>query len=198
MTMTADDWGAQLRAFIASVRKPEPLRDGHMLDALSGWQRRITGGALLDFLSFAGERAHAQYPRLGQNPITERVFVCITDEPGAVAARELIDRDSPRALWLFRSEWLRFLEAPEQDQDEAMAHHFEFWSVWHRNIPDTWQLPREQYRQLWVHEEGFALDEGLGRGSQHVWGWDGATLRLVEQDITRWVEAPDPEEHHHH
>lgn len=197
---SADAWYASLSAYIERHQTDEPALDGHMLSARKSWQRRVSGGSLLAFLEFVSERAHDLYPKLGQNPVTERVFVFITDKPGAVAARELIDENSNRAIWVDQHLWRSWLEDPTTDHDDTFQWHYEFWSVWHRNVEEGWTFERQGTKQLWVHEEGFALDDGLGSGSQHVWDWDGAQMILREQDVTRWVEDArfQPNAPHHH
>ena len=165
-----------------------PLPDGHMLHALQDWQRRITGGSLMEFLEWAAsEDAVARYPLLNATPITERVFVFISDIPGLVAYRELIDQRSQRAIGLLKDQWRAFLSDGSEDHDDPLTHHYEMWSVWHRDIDPQWDLEDKPYDQLWVHEEGFALAHEAGRGSQNVWNWNGQRLQLVKQDMTRWV-----------
>lgn len=196
---TADQWAHALRQFIAEHAPQAPALDGHMLSPRKSWQRRVHGGTLLDFLQFAGERAHGLYPKLGQNPITERVFVFITDNVGAVAAQEIIDATSPKAIWINQQLWRRWLDDPDTDHDDQFALHYECWSVFHRNLEPQWQqdFGGKPTEQLWVHEEGFALDDGLGRGSQHLWRWDGQHFALVEQELTRWVDDERFKATHH-
>ena len=197
---TTDQWYEALAAFVAQADDGVALPDGHMLTPRKDWQRRISGGSVLAFLEFATERAHELYPKLGQNPITERVFVFITDQSGAVAARELIDANSNRAICVNQHVWRKFLEEPTLDHDDHFEWHYEFWSTWHRQVDASWDFDRQGAKQLWVHEEGFALDDGLGSGSQHIWDWDGQQMVLREQSITRWVEDArfDPQTAHHH
>ena len=185
-------WRARLKAFVAAHRTEVLLPDGHMLDGLHDWQRRITGGALLQFLEWAAsDEAHARYPDLGKNPITERVFVCITDLSGAVAYREIIDEAHDHAIRVDREEWAAFLEDPAQHHDDDFVCHWEFWSVWHRELDTRWEIEGIESidpETLWVHEEGFALLDGAGRGSRHLWRWDGEAMHLVAQDVTKWID----------
>ena len=182
-------WRANLDAYRRAHHPRSPLPDGHMLDGLAQWQRRITGGTLLDFLKYiTSEAAFERYPVLGRDPLTERVFVGVVDVPGAVAFHELVDAHGERAICLLRHEWRDYLGSVGQDHDDAFASHYELWSFWHRDLNPLWELPGERPgQQLWVHEEGFALAHEVGRGSQHIWSWDGQQMTLVEQDINKWV-----------
>ena len=157
-----------------------------MLDPLGSWQRRITGGVMLQFFEFAGDpTTQERYPILGRDPLSERVFVCVTDVVGAVAFGELVDRHSDRAICVFQSEWRSFLE--QEDADDEFECHYEFWSAWHRELDPRWEVgPAAPGHQLWVHEEGLALALGVGRGAQHLWAWDGRTMTLQEQGISSW------------
>lgn len=181
-------WYKALTEFVKNHCERDPLLDGHMLDPLRDWQRRITGGALLSFLEYAtSDEALERYPILAKDPLTERIFVAITDIPGAIAFNEIIDKRSDKATWLFKEEWRAFLDREDTDHDDDFSCHYEFWSVWHRAIDPRWEIPPGNYQQLWVHEEGFVLADEAGRGSQNVWNWNGQRMMLVEQDITCWV-----------
>lgn len=183
------EWRQRLLEHVERTRTIEPLPDGHMLGPLHDWQRRITGGSLLEFFEWVtSEEAFERYPILEKDPITERIFVCVTDMPGAVAFREIVDQDNELVACALREEWRAFLEDPSQPHDDELELHYEFWSAWHRRLDTRWELPEDSYHQLWVHEEGFAVADGAGRGSQHVWHWDGQAFELIAQDITRWVD----------
>ena len=195
MTQTA--WHQALSRFITPLRAAlGPLPDGHMLPPLAYQQRRITGGSLLHFLKMIDAHdAEDNLPILRAHPLPSRVFVCITDLPGAVAAHELIDRTSSQAIVVLQDEWRAFLQSPDTDHDDAFAQHYELWSAWHQRLDPRWELPPQAPNvQLWVHEEGHALADRHGRGAQHVWAWDGASLTLVAQNVTSWESAEPAED----
>lgn len=188
-------WRERVLAHALARRPKVPAPDGHMLAALPYQQRRVSGGTLLQFLEFArSERAFELYPVLQKDPLTERVFVFVTDTPGAVAFRELADPDDPMALLLHTPEWRAFLDDPDEHHDDELALHWECWSAWHQNIDPQWLVPEGEWAQLWVHEEGYALADRCGRGSRNLWSWDGAELTLVQQDVEKWVSTPSDEE----
>lgn len=185
----SSEWRAKLEQYVMARREPILLPDGHMLDHLSDWQRRITGGSMREFFEYiVSDDARARYPALHSRPVEQRTFVCVTDVSGAVAYRELVDKKSDKAICLFKEEWRAFLDDRENDHDDAFEHHYEFWSVWHQQLDPAWDIPEVKAGQLWVHEEGFALADGAGRGSQNLWGWDGVDMYLVRQDMTKWVD----------
>lgn len=188
MNETTTRWQEALRAHIASQPVAPLLPDGHMLHALQTWQRRITGGSLLEFLEWvASDDAKERYPALVASPASQRVLVFVSDVPGLVAFREIVDHRSPHVIGLLKAQWRAFLDDTTQDHDEALHHHYEVWSVWHRDIDPHWDMEGKRHDQLWVHEEGFAIADEAGRGSQNLWNWNGQEMQLVKQDMSKWV-----------
>lgn len=185
-------WRDLVLEYAHARRSKRPAPDGHMLAPLPYQQRRVSGGALLQFLEFArSEEAFTRFPILQKDPLTERVFVYVTDEPGAVAFRELAREDDPMVALVFAPEWRAYLDDTTQQHDDTLELHWECWSVWHQTLDPHWMIPEGDWKQLWVHEEGFALADQCGRGSKNLWSWDGTELTLVTQDIEKWVSTPD-------
>lgn len=184
----ARQWRRQLIDFVERIRSPLPERA--QLSPLQHEQRRVTGGVLLQFFEFIQDSANNEmYPQLADHPLEQRLFLMISDEAGMHAADELMDTDTPQAFCLLKEEWRAFLESPDTDDDEAFTHHYQFWSVWHQNIPQEWDTPQlddNSDDDYWVHEEGFALADRAGRGAQHLWRWDGENFDLVDEELSSW------------
>ena len=181
-------WLDALESFVERYRSRRPLPRLDELDPLADEQRRITGGALIDLFEFVEEgKADELFPALEEVSLSDRAFVLATDLPGAAASRDLVDWDSDKALVILKEEWRAFLEDASNDSDEEFDCHWEAWSVWHQNLEDTWEIPERDGGAFWVHEEGFALAHRAGRGSKHLWYWDGAQMQLEEQAIDDWV-----------
>lgn len=179
-------WRRELTEFVDGIRRPITELDD--LSPLQDWQRRITGGVLIQFFEFLEESADEElFPQLADHPLAERLFLCISDEAGLHAARELVDEKSEQVFCLLKEEWRAFLEAPDTADDEAFVHHYQFWSVWHQNVPETWDVPDlDPGFAYWIHEEGFALADQAGRGAQHLWQWDGEKMELADEMMTSW------------
>lgn len=180
-------WRRQLDDFVAKIRSPLPTAEE--LSPVQDWHRRITGGLIIQFFEFLENSANEEiYPQLEAHPLHERVFLCVTDDAGFLAARELMNTDSVQAICLRKEEWRAFLEDPDTDDDDDFVDHYQFWSVWHQDIPENWDVaPLEPGYSYWIHEEGFALADGAGRGAQHLWRWDGEELTLQEEVMTSWT-----------
>ena len=187
LSAEAASWRQELDAFLAERRAGVLPRHAD-LSPIQDAQRRVSGGLLKHFFEFLERKDPAtQFPILYLHPLEERVFVFVTDEAGATAARDLMDLESPLAVCLLKEEWRTFLEDPSTDDDDEFTRHYQFWSVWHQNLPTTWEIPQDADGEYWVHEEGYALAERVGRGAQHLWRWDGEELTLVREGITSWV-----------
>ena len=179
-------WREELTRFVDHIRSPLPSRE--QLTPLQDWQRRITGGVLIQFFEFLEESADEDlFPKLADHPLEERLFLFISDRAGLVAASELMDTESEQAFCLLKEEWRAFLESADTDDDDDFVHHYQFWSVWHTEVPENWEVPPlEEGFAYWIHEEGFALADGAGRGAQHLWRWDGEKMELVDEMMTSW------------
>lgn len=199
-TPDSSSWLGQVREFALNRREGIDIPDGHELGPLENFKRRATGGVLLQFLDFlqTGQALEIFDSALEKFPLHARSFLFITDLPGAVAAGELMQADSEHAFCILREEWRAWLADEAREQDAAFLEHFEFWSVWHQEIHPEWEfdsgLDFEELTQdgaeFWVHEEGFALAPNAGRGAQHLWLWDGAEMKKVQEAITSWTSIP--------
>ena len=183
-------WAETLRSYVERLRQSREASVFGSLTPLQNEQRRVSGGSLMQFLRFLQKDvAFEHFPVLNQKPLDERLFVFATDRPGAVAAHDIIDEESDRAVVVLKEEGRRWLDDPTTDEDERFEHHYQYWSAWHRNLEADWELPDEIEADYWVHEEGFALGDRAGRGSRHLWAWDGASLELIEQEVDQWVSS---------
>lgn len=185
-------WLKELRKFALEQRGDLQIPDGHDLDTLANWKRRVSGGVLLQFLDFvqSGDIFEHFEPALEERPLHERVFLFITDIAGAVAGEELLQKDTDHVFYILNSEWRAWLSDPNKDHDDDFDKHYEFWSVWHQDLHSEWELDELEGAEYWVHEEGFALADGAGRGAQHLWKWDGEEMHKVEEAITSWSSMP--------
>ena len=181
----AEKWRRSLLDFLD--KRPRSVASREQLSPLQQQQRRVTGGILIQFTDLLQSDAIDEYPQLQSNPLHQRLFVCITDEAGLHAARDVLDTDTDQLQCILNQEMRAFLEAPHTLDDGEFKHHYECWSVWHQNLSEKWDMPpQDGDLDLWVHEEGFALHDGVGRGAQHLWSWDGQELSLVEELLTSW------------
>lgn len=188
----AINWLEELRTFALARREDFEIPDGHDLDTLANWKRRVSGGVLLQFLDFvqSGDIFEHFESALEERPLHERIFLFITDQAGAAAGEELLQKDTDHVFCILNSEWRAWLTDADQDHDDDFDKHYEFWSVWHQDLHSEWEVEELDGAEYWVHEEGFALADGAGRGAQHLWKWDGQEMHKVEEAITSWSSIP--------
>lgn len=179
-------WRESLVEYIEPMQGPRPTLND--LNPVQDWQRRITGGVLVQFFDFLQKSDPVDfYPQLKELPLEERVFVCITDEAGYLAAEEIMDLNSLQAICVLKEDWRAFLEDFDTDDDDEFHQHYQFWSVWHQEIPENWDVEPLEKGEYWIHEEGFAVADGAGRGAQHLWRWDGQEMTLAEELMSSWT-----------
>jgi hypothetical protein len=185
-------WLAELEQFVRDFRRRHPVGDLDDLSALEDEQRRISGGALIELFEFVqGAEVYDLFPKLEEKPLDQRAFVLACDRPTAAASRDVLDWDSDQAIVVLQHEWRAWVEAPDCDSDDAFERHWEVWSAWHQQTEEAWDLPSRDDGSFWVHEEGFAVADRAGRGSKHLWQWDGDSFTLEEQSVDEWVSRPD-------
>lgn len=187
--MDTSTWYNTLQNFISEIRSDDAIPTHEQLDEMGDWKRKVNGGVLLQFLEFIqSESSFDHFPDLKDNPIDERVFVFVTDRPGFVAARHLLEPESDLVIPVLKDEWHQWLSRRGELEDIEFEHHYECWSFWHRDLESTWTYPADwNQTDLWVHQEGFALDDRAGRGAKHLWGWDGSQMVKIEEEIDSWV-----------
>lgn len=187
LTKEALAWRQELLSYLAPLQGPLPTKED--LNPLQDWQRRISGGVLLQFFDLLQKSAPEDlFPQLADLPLEQRVFLFITDESGYLAAQELMDLESTQAICVLKDHWRTFLEDFETNDDDEFIHHYQFWSVWHQEIPENWEVsPLTEGGEYWIHEEGFAVADGAGRGAQHLWRWTGTDLVLSEELMSSWT-----------
>jgi len=191
MNPQTEKWSQGLREFIASRRSKIPLRPRSELNDYEEWQCRIIGGSLISWLrehgpNFIRERAVlSDWEGWDKNPIV----VFSSDEPGLVAANEILRGDSSAVLWLYRDElkdWYA-LQA-----DDKYVHHVHTWSCFATLDEAMLSKARKKHpisngESYWLHDEGTICGPNFGRGGSHLWKWNGEKPELLEEVIDQWV-----------
>jgi hypothetical protein len=191
MTQQAEKWIHELRKFIANCREQLPLRARGDFRSDEEWKCRVIGGNFISWLrehgpSLLQERAVlADYKRWDKEPIV----IFTSEEPGLVAAKEILGGDSSRVLFLYPKEYKRWIE---MSPDEEFHWHVHTWSYFSDLSEDALDRagkihPIDADEQYWLQEEGTTCGENFGRGGSHLWKWDGVKPVLLEEAFNHWV-----------
>jgi hypothetical protein len=117
-------------------------------------------------------------------------IVFTSDLPGLVAAREIVEPDHERVVYLLEDE---FAAAPARAADQEYKQHVHFWSFFRPEIEPGFAAearakhPIPEGCSYWQHSEGTMWAVNAGRGGDHLWRWDGHKPDLLEEAMSQWV-----------
>lgn len=189
---TREQWQAALRAYRDQCRQASPIPPRGQLTAEEEWHCRIIGGSVIRFLesrwsTISGERKFFAWEFTAPG---SGVVVFTTTMPGLVAVTELFERPVEAFIALLNDEWTRWID---EHPDPEFQYHAAFWSYFTatlreeerervvREFPD---LPLDQCR---IHRVGDLWGPLAGTGADHLWRWDGETMRLVKERFREWI-----------
>lgn len=186
-------WQTAATGFERKLRAKSPLPARESFTPSEEHQCQLLGGALIGWLEQRGPSLLRQreltalampfaFPGLGQEP----TIVFISDQPGLVAAQEILDPPSPGILCLGFAEYqaLRNLYP-----DERWQYHIVYQShlQQHPEDVDPAQYPIQKGEVYWLHEERTILGRLFGRGADHLWKWDGQQCELLQEGYGHWI-----------
>jgi hypothetical protein len=190
MKTQGQKWFAGLKRFVGECRSNRPIVARETLPAIEEMQCRIIGGSLMTWLQDYGprliqERAmHAKLEGWEKDP-----FVVFTSEqPGLVAAREIIGEGPPIIAFLYPTEFTEWLTAHPDPEYHWHVHTWSFFAtVDDESAKKTRGYPVGPGESLWLHKEGARCGQLFGRGGDHLWKWTGRSLELLEEGLNQWV-----------
>lgn len=185
-------WQAALLQHFENAYCLDPLPPREQLSPAQECQCRILGGALIEWLQRHGpcllrEREFLKSPmKLESEPI----IVILSDLPGLVAAREILDPKPKFTLFFSRPIFEAFLV---DHPDETFRWHVAFANLFLESLTDedlsraVQRYPLQPSEQYWLHRESSTLGINFGRGGDHLWKWDGSDTTLLEEGFNEWV-----------
>ena len=190
MTEAGLDWFEDLILDVREFRRSHPLAARDTLSLAEEMQCRIIGGSLIGWLQKYGPRFIQERSVLAKLKGWERdPFIVFTSEqPGLIAANEILDGKSFQIAFLYPAEFTRVTKIrPDADYQ----WHVHTWSYFTTLDADTLQraakyplAPGETY---WLHKEGTMCGQLFGRGGDHLWKWNGKEPELLEECFNQWV-----------
>lgn len=183
-------WFAELRAFVTECRAKRPLIAREELSHAEEIQCRIIGGSLISWLQKYGPHLLQERVMLADLEGWEKdPFVVFTSEqPGLVAAREILEEGPSSIVFLYPKEFTQWLK---KHPDQNFRWHVHTWSFFCPLDADSLQkaqkyplAPGESY---WLHREGTMCGPLFGRGGDHLWKWNGREAILLEECLNQWI-----------
>jgi len=190
MNIEAAKWFEGLKAYTAECRKQTPLTRRDDLSLASEMQCRIIGGSLIGWLRQHGPRLLQERAVLAglQNWEKDPFVVFTSEQPGLVAANEILENAPPTIVFLYCDEFTRWTKA---HPDADYRWHVHTWSFF--TAPDLEEVRRAAKYPLavgdtyWLHKEGTMCGPLFGRGGDHLWKWNGREPELLEECFNQWV-----------
>lgn len=196
MNDNGKNWFDGLTQFVAECRVKRPVANRDDLSSEQEVQCRIIGGSLIAWLEKYGPDLLQERVFLARSPMADRFqncqedpFIVFTSEqPGLVAAREILEEGPATIAFLYPdefSEWL--IDHPDAEYN----WHVHTWSFFTPVDADT-AIKAEKYsiapgESYWLHKEGTMCGHLFGRGGDHLWKWNGHEHVLLEECINEWV-----------
>lgn len=190
MKQEGTNWFDGLKAFATSCRVKHPLIDRGDLSTADEMQCRIIGGNLISWLNEHGARLLEERAVLADLKGWEKdPFIVFTSEqPGLVAAREIIEDASDTIVFLRPAEFSEWLK---DHPDKEYCWHVHTWSYFAPLGAET-EKKADEYileagESYWLHKEGTMCGQLFGRGSDHLWKWNGKEPELLQEALDQWV-----------
>jgi hypothetical protein len=187
-------WFDELKRYAAECRTKHPLFDRADLSLADETQCCLIGDSLKKWLNkqwpkFLKQRMDlVRFKGWSQDPF----IVFNSNQPGLIAASEILAGDHPEIAWLYPKE---FTDWHKRHPDNTYQWHVQFWSgfgplnpVLHRVEEKSLlkKYPRNPGECFWVHDEGTICGPLFGRGSYRLWKWNGVEAVLLE-NLGGWV-----------
>jgi hypothetical protein len=190
MKEEGQNWFDGLKRFIGECRARRPVAIRDDLSTVEQMQCRIIGGSLIAWLQKYGPLLIQERAMLAELENWEKdPFIVFTSEqPGLVAAREIIDEGPPTIAFLYPDEFSEWLK---NHPDPEYRWHIHTWSFFTLadvdNVKKAEKYPMSEGESLWLHKEGTMCGQLFGRGGDHLWKWNGWEAELLEECVNQWV-----------
>jgi len=114
-----------------------------------------------------------------------RHAVFTSSEPGLAAAHKILLEQSLPFTCLYPEEYRQWMQL---HPDKTYRFHVHLWSHFVEN-PDIGSSiyslnPNDQF---WLHTEGMMCGPKFGRGTDHLWRWDGEKRTLLKKNYSQWT-----------
>jgi hypothetical protein len=128
-------------------------------------------------------------PGPGERNGHEICIVFTSNEPGLVAAKEIMLGQNIPLVYLYPEELNFFLQ---RFPDNEYRYHAHIWSHFLEELDsDTKRIakryPINDTEIYWLHVEGIMQGQQLARGLEHLWTWNGTHTKLLKKSFLHWA-----------
>ncbi|WP_395739574.1 hypothetical protein [Prosthecobacter sp.] len=193
---TKEEWAEGLRQHVKKRFQDDPIPERKSLTSMQEMQCRILGGHLLGWLdnwgpSLIQERNVYAGLRAPSEPVQDKepVILFIMDDPGLVAARQII-RDTSGRLIYARPDHVR--EYTEAFPDEDYLFHCVLESWFEKEVGHPDKELCEKYHldpqvKIGTHHDCSIMGPLFARGALHLWSFTDDDFTMVEEAYQTWV-----------
>jgi hypothetical protein len=178
-------WFRKLKSHVENRRASNPIPNCKNLSRSQVLQLHIIKGSLLSLLNNLSAALSSQSGFRREAPC----IIFTSHDPGLAAASEIKqDRKLP-LISLYPDEMSSFLQI---FPDTKHKHHIHIWSHFLEEIDNETAFITEYYPiaekgKYWIHVEGIMCAPQLGRGTEHLWSWDGNRAKLLKKNFRHWA-----------
>jgi len=183
-------WFETLCSYAKECRRNRIIPARTDLSDLKEMECRILGGALISWLqkhnkALIHER-NILTPTTGQtkNPF----IVLLSDDPGLIAAREILDPMPKDLVYLYPDEFQKFIKKmPDKEYNWHCTYTFKFTAADTAESEKRAELLTSKYDILSFHFEETVMGPLFARGGKHLWGWKNGIPELIEEGFESWI-----------
>jgi hypothetical protein len=179
-------WLQELKKHTANYRASRPIPGRNDLSLPQQFQLHIIKGSLLSRIN---NLPSSTAPDFDEETGHEICIVFTSNEPGLVAAKEIMLEQNIPLVYLYPEELNYFLQ---RFPDNEYRYHAHIWSHFLEELDsDTKRIakryPVNDTEIYWLHVEGIMQGQQLARGLEHLWSWNGTHTKLLKKSFLHWA-----------
>jgi len=179
-------WYSKLASHAENCRAANPIPKRNRLSRTQVLQLNIIKGSLRLQLKHLPSIV---LPATGLQDSREYCIVFTSNVAGLVAAKEIGQATYLPIFPLYPEELSDFSQLCP---DTGHKHHVHIWSHFLKELDSQTAKFAERYplndkEKYWLHVEGIMCGPRLGRGTEHLWSWDGMQPKLLKKSFLHWA-----------
>ena len=188
--MNKQEWVKAIKTFSKQQRQTNTVPDREKLSYEDEWSCRIIGGEFINWYQerlrrIVMERAALKMVRFDPKPY----ILFTTTMPGLVAVQEIMPDMPETLICLLHSEYRNWAKENSVNEFTFHVHHWNCFNTLDLNfLPEAKKLhPSISENEFRLHSSGDLWAEQCGRGTCHLWQWDGQEMCLLEEAFTQII-----------